>query len=126
DQIQAADEVVQDDEATLQEDVLMDEDLELSEVVVEGSTGPTEAAEIERESVAVTDAVTVEDIARTGDSDVGASLKRVAGVSVQGGRYAVVRGLAARYISNTFNGDLMASTNPYRRDVELDLFPAGI
>lgn len=115
----AADEV-------LEEVAEMPEDEELSDVLVEGAAGPPAAAEIERESVAVTDAVTVQDIARTGDSDVAASLKRVAGVSVQGGRFAVVRGLAARYISNTLNGDLMASTNPYRRDVELDLFPADI
>jgi outer membrane receptor protein involved in Fe transport len=101
------------------------EDIELSEVVVTGATDAA-PAEIERESVAVVEAINVKDLAKTGDSDVAASLKRVVGVSVQGGRFAVVRGLASRYVSNTLNGDLMASTNPYRRDVELDLFPAGI
>lgn len=99
--------------------------ISLDEVVVTGSADSA-AAQIERQSTAVTDALSIADLARTGDSDIAASLKRIAGVSVQGERFAVVRGLAARYLSTTLNGDLMASTNPYRRDVELDLFPASV
>src|SRR5690606_9928416 len=54
------------------------------------------------------------------------ALKRVAGVDVNDGKYAVVRGLDGRYISSTLNGDLMPTTDPLRRDVQLDLFPANI
>ncbi len=99
--------------------------LPLDEVVVTGSADRA-PAEIERRSTAVTDALSIADLAKTGDSDIAASLKRIAGVSVQGDKFPVVRGLAARYIATTLNGDLMASTNPYRRDVELDLFPASV
>jgi len=97
----------------------------VAEVVITGTSAP-KPTDIQRFSSAVTNAISVEQLSQAGDSDVGASLKRVVGVSVQGGRYAVVRGLASRYISTTLNGDLMASTNPYRRDVELDMFPAEI
>lgn len=63
---------------------------------------------------------------RYGDSDVAAALRRLVGVSVTDGRYAVVRGLDGRYIAATLNGNLMPSTDPFRRDVQLDLFPADI
>jgi outer membrane receptor protein involved in Fe transport len=99
----------------------------VEEIVVVGSYKRSAAPiDIKRNSVAVTDAISVEELLKAGDSDVAASLKRVVGVSIQGGRFAIVRGLAGRYISTTLNGDLLASTDPYRRDVELDLFPADI
>ena len=99
----------------------------VEEIVVVGSyKASAKPIDIKRNSVAVTDAISVEELLKAGDSDVAASLKRVVGVSIQGGRFAVVRGLAGRYIATTLNGDLLASTDPYRRDVELDLFPADI
>ena len=41
-------------------------------------------------------------------------------------KYANVRGLDGRYISTEFNGILMPSTDPLRRDIQLDLFPSNI
>ncbi len=98
------------------------------EIVVVSSYNARKAttANIKRFSSAVTDAISVEDLVRAGDSDVAASLKRVVGVSISGGRYAIVRGLDGRYIASTLNGNLLPSTDPFRRDVQLDLFPTDI
>lgn len=97
------------------------------EVVVLGTYKPTEnTADLEKFSVAITDAISIDELLRFGDGDVAASLKRLVGVSITGGRYAVVRGLDGRYISATLNGNLMPSTDPFRRDVQLDLFPSDI
>ncbi len=97
------------------------------EVVVMGAYKPTEnATDLEKFSVAITDAISIDDLLRFGDSDVAATLKRLVGVSVTDGRYAVVRGLDGRYIAATLNGNLMPSTDPFRRDVQLDLFPSDI
>jgi TonB-dependent receptor len=97
------------------------------EVVVLGTYNPSEnAADLEKFSVNITDAIDIDDLLRFGDSDVAAALKRIVGVAVTGGKYANVRGLAGRYISSTLNGSLMPSTDPFRRDVELDLFPSEI
>ena len=63
---------------------------------------------------------------RFGDSDVAAALNRVVGVAVTDNKYATVRGLDGRYISSSLNGLLMPSTDPQRRDVQLDLFPTNI
>lgn len=99
----------------------------IEEIVVLGSFKPrTSSIAIEKSSMAITDAVSIEDLLRSGDSDVSVALKRIVGVSVSGDRYAVVRGLDGRYIASTLNGTLMPSTDPFRRDVQLDLFPSGM
>lgn len=100
----------------------------VQEITVVGTYRPAEktTADIERFSVAVTDAISVDELLRFGDSDVAAALKRIVGISVSGGKYAVVRGLDGRYIAATLNGALMPGTDPFRRDVQLDLFPADI
>jgi TonB-dependent receptor len=97
------------------------------EVVVYGVfRNDSSAATVEKFSVAITDAISIDDLLRSGDSDVASALRRLVGVSVTDGRYAVVRGLDGRYIAATLNGNLMPSTDPFRRDVQLDLFPADI
>lgn len=98
----------------------------IEEVVAVGSYIPSTATAQERDSSAVLDAIGSEQFARFGDSNAASALKRVAGVSVVGGQFAVVRGMQGRYISSTLNGSLMPSTDPMRRDVPLDLFPASV
>ncbi|WP_277289419.1 TonB-dependent receptor [Thalassolituus oleivorans] len=98
----------------------------IEEVVAVGSYIPSTATAQERDSSAVLDAIGSEQMSRFGDSSAASALTRVAGVSVVGGQFAVVRGLAGRYISSTLNGSLMPSTDPMRRDVPLDLFPASV
>jgi hypothetical protein len=98
----------------------------IEEVVAVGSYIPTTATAQERDSSAVLDAIGSEQMARFGDSSAASALKRVAGVSVVGGQFAVVRGLQGRYIASTLNGGSMPSTDPMRRDVPLDLFPASV
>ena len=99
----------------------------IEEVLILGRFDPTDTTiSIERMSTAIVDAIDAEQLARFGDSSAAGALKRVAGVDVNDGKYAVVRGLDGRYISSTLNGDLMPTTDPLRRDVQLDLFPANI
>jgi TonB-dependent receptor len=97
------------------------------ELVVTGTYRRSEdSVSVEKFSAAITSAISIDDLLRSGDSDVAEALKRLVGVSVTDGRYAVVRGLDGRYIAATLNGSLMPSTDPFRRDVQLDLFPADI
>ncbi|ASP39172.1 TonB-dependent receptor [Bacterioplanes sanyensis] len=98
----------------------------IEEVVAVGSFMPTTTTSQERDSSAVLDAIGSEQLSRFGDSSAASALKRVAGVSVVGGQFAVVRGMQGRYISSTLNGSMMPSTDPMRRDVPLDLFPASV
>ncbi|MFP4204092.1 MAG: carboxypeptidase regulatory-like domain-containing protein, partial [Opitutales bacterium] len=82
--------------------------------------------DIRMESDSIIDMLSSEDLSRFADSDVGSAVKRVAGVSVQDGKFAVIRGLEERYSSTLFNGVPVPSPDPERQSVPLDLFPSEI
>ena len=65
-------------------------------------------------------------INKIGASNVGQALQKVAGVSVVGDRYVLVRGLADRYNAVLLNNLPIPSSDPDRRAVNLDLFPGSI
>lgn len=70
--------------------------------------------------------LTIDDIATTGDGDIAAALGRVTGLSVSDGRFVIVRGLNERYSNTLINGSPLASPEPFRRAVPLDLFPTNL
>ena len=103
--------------------------LELAEFVVvepfiEGSL--SSVVELRRESTAVTDVLSAEQISRAGDSDAGSALKRVTGLTLVDGSFIYVRGLGERYSSVLLNGANLPSPDPTRRVLPLDLFPTDI
>lgn len=101
--------------------------LALEEVVVVGVFQAQEsAADLQRYATSIVNAIDVEMLERFGDSDVASALQRVSGISVQEEKYATVRGLDGRYLSSNLNGLLMPSTDPQRRDVQLDLIPTNV
>lgn len=99
---------------------------ELEEVVAIGSYIPNTATAQQRDSSGVLDAIGSEQFSRFGDSNAASALKRVTGVTISGGKYAVVRGLNERYTSVLFNDAMLPSPDPTRRVVPLDIFPSGI
>lgn len=102
--------------------------LNLEAFVVEASTVGDLMKDIDlrMESDALVDVMGTEDLARFAASDVGDALKRVSGVNVVEGRFAVIRGLEDRYSSTLFNGAPIPSSDPLRQSVQLDLFPSDI
>ena len=67
-----------------------------------------------------------EDFSKFVASDVADAVKRVTGVTVQEGGFAVIRGLDERYSSTLFNGAPLPSPDPEKQSVPLDLFPSEI
>ncbi|MDA0814548.1 MAG: carboxypeptidase regulatory-like domain-containing protein, partial [Verrucomicrobia bacterium] len=67
-----------------------------------------------------------EQISKSGSSDVAGAAKRIAGVNVVGGRYAVIRGLGDRYSNTTLNRLIIPSADPSKKAVQLDLFPTDL
>ncbi|MGH9749002.1 MAG: TonB-dependent receptor domain-containing protein [Candidatus Polarisedimenticolia bacterium] len=108
---------------------LAQEVLEIEEMVVTGADALVDSEvgllELRAAAVSVQDAVSSELISKAGVSDAAGALKLVVGASVQGGKYATVRGLSDRYTGTTLNGVRVPSADPRRRSVQLDLFPAG-
>lgn len=78
------------------------------------------------ESPQLVDSISSELMSRAGASDAAAALSFVAGASVEGGRFAVIRGLPDRYVSSQLNGVRLPSADENTRAVELDQFPSTV
>lgn len=76
-------------------------------------------------SLSLTSGLSAEDFAKENVSDAGEALAKVSGANVVDGKFAVVRGLADRYIGTTFNGAQISSAVSDRKAIELDLFPTS-
>ncbi len=74
----------------------------------------------------IVNAVTAEQISRSPDSDAAQAVQRVSGVTVQDGKYVVVRGLGERYTTTSLNGARIPSPEPEKKLVPLDLFPSSL
>lgn len=81
---------------------------------------------IQRKSVSVQDGLSSELMSKIGDSDVGAAMKRVTGVTVRDGKDIYVRGLGNRYSNIQLNGSQVPSTDPNKKQAPTDLFGAGL
>jgi outer membrane receptor protein involved in Fe transport len=84
------------------------------------------ALDEQRNAPGIVSAVSAEQIQRSPDSDAGQAVQRVTGVSVQDGRYVIVRGLGERYTTTSLNGARIPSPEPERKVVPLDLFPSAL
>lgn len=120
---------VKDGEVTLL-DVRMKEESEvLDEIVVTAKTiRNTEAAvlTIQKKSANLLDGISSQTFRKIGDSDAAGAIKRVTGVSVQGGKYVFVRGLGDRYTKSILNGMDIPGLDPDRNTLQMDIFPTNL
>ncbi len=88
----------------------------------------TEAAMqvMQRKSATLLDGISSSQMAALGDSDAASALKRVSGVTVEGGKYIYVRGLGDRYSKTTLNGADIPSLDPNKNTVQMDMFPSNL
>lgn len=81
---------------------------------------------VKRKSANVLDGISAFNLRKIGDSDAASSMKRVSGVSVEGGKYVFVRGLGDRYTKTTLNGVDIPGLDPDRNTLQMDIFPSSI
>lgn len=108
--------------------VLGTETYETEEVVISAkAVTNTEAALLAKrqKSVSVSDAISAEEISKSGSGDAADAMKKVTGASVVGGKYVYVRGLGERYSATTLNGAELPSADPDKKSFQLDLFPSS-
>lgn len=74
----------------------------------------------------VSDTISNEEIKKSVAADAAGALQKVTGVSVVENGYVYVRGLGERYSSTMLNSAMIPTTEPEKRVVPLDLFPAGL
>lgn len=101
----------------------------LSEVTITASASrSTEGAitTIRMNSPSLTDGISATSFKKMGDSDAASSMKRVTGVSVEGGKYVYVRGLGDRYTKTILNGVDIPGLDPDRNTMQMDIFPTNL
>ncbi|MFL2588289.1 MAG: TonB-dependent receptor domain-containing protein [Flavobacteriaceae bacterium] len=81
---------------------------------------------IQKRSVNLIDGLSSQSIRKSGDSDLAAAIKRVPGVSVQGGKFVYVRGLGDRYSKTTLGGLDIPGLDPDKNTLQLDIFPTTL
>lgn len=86
----------------------------------------TALSTIRRKSPNVLDGISASGLKTIGDSDAASSIKRVPGVSVEGGKYVFVRGLGDRYTKTILNGVEIPGLDPDRNAIQMDIFPTNL
>src|SRR5688572_22759965 len=116
--------------ATLEQDIVLSPAtvrLEATVVTADAERGSVNAAlDAQRNATGIVSAITAEQIQRSPDGDAAQAVQRVAGVTVQDGKYVFVRGLGERYTTTALNGARLPSPEPERKVVPLDLFPSSL
>ncbi len=117
-------------EVTILDEISMAEDVQqLEEVVVTAEVLRSSEEGIQtmkRRSANVMDGISAASFRKIGDSDAASAMKRVTGVSVEGGKYVFVRGLGDRYTKTTLNGMDVPGLDPDRNTIQMDIFPTNV
>lgn len=79
-----------------------------------------------QKSVSVSDAISAEQITKSGAGDAADAMTKVTGASVVGGKFVYVRGLGDRYTNTNINGSPLPSPDPDNQSVPLDMVPSGL
>ncbi|RFZ95481.1 hypothetical protein D0C36_08150 [Mucilaginibacter conchicola] len=101
----------------------------LNEVVVQARRNTrTELAVLDERKKAsvIQDAISAQQIERTASITTTQALQRVSGVTVSDDKYVAIRGLGDRSVIGQLNGVRLASSNPDRSAIPLDLVPAAL
>lgn len=103
------------------------ESVTVSGQATEAETASAAAQLVERRRAsAITDNLGGQEMKLNADANAASALQRVTGLSVVDNQYVFVRGLGERYSNTTLNGAMLPSTEPERKVVSLDMFPAGL
>ena len=81
---------------------------------------------VQKKSANTIDGISSAAFKKVGDTNLSSAMKRVTGVTVQGGKYVYVRGLGDRYTKTSMNGMIVPGLDPDRNDVQIDIFPTAI
>ncbi|HCB44965.1 MAG TPA: hypothetical protein DEP37_00905, partial [Algoriphagus sp.] len=111
-------------------DILMaDEASELETVTIAASAiRTTESAlmSVKRNAANLMDGISASSFRQIGDGDAASAVKRVTGVSIEGGKYIYVRGLGDRYTKTVLNGVDIPGLDPDRNSIQMDIFPTNV
>lgn len=102
---------------------------ELEAVVISAEAiRTTEAAlmTVKRNAANLIDGISASSFRQIGDGDAASAIKRVTGVSIEGGKYVYIRGLGDRYTKTILNGLDIPGLDPDRNSIQMDIFPTNV
>jgi len=127
--IQLSEVIVKSNKETFLQVTLKPESNQLEAVVITTTSKKNSEASVlnlQKKSISLVDGLSIQSIKKAGDSDVAGAIKRVPGISVQGGKYIYVRGLGDRYSKTTLNGMELPGLDPDRNTIPMDIFPTNL
>lgn len=122
-------EVEQGDVTLLENLKMKEETAELGAVTVTAAAiRTTESAlmAVKRNAPNLLDGIASSTFRQIGDGDAASAVKRVTGVSIEGGKYIFVRGLGDRYTKTVLNGMDIPGLDPDRNSIQMDIFPTNV
>lgn len=118
------------DQVTFLDGIRLQESVEELEAVVVTANviknSETALLTVKRKSANLLDGISAQNFRKIGDGDAASAVKRVPGVSIEGGKYVYVRGLGDRYTKSILNGVDIPGLDPDRNTLQMDLFPTNI
>ena len=102
---------------------------QLEEVVVTTSAranNEVSVLAVQKRSINLIDGLSSQSIRKSGDTNIASAIKRVPGVSIQGGKFVYVRGLGDRYSKTLLGGLEVPGLDPDRNTLQLDIFPTNL
>lgn len=101
----------------------------IKEVVITGTRkADTQAGLLaqQKKAAQMSDGISAEQISKTPDSDVGATLKRITGVTTVDNKYVVVRSMGERWNTAAMDGINLPSTEAYNNNFSFDIIPTAM
>ncbi|SDC72597.1 TonB-dependent receptor [Algoriphagus faecimaris] len=118
------------DKVTVLNDILMAEEAsELETVTIAAAairTTENALMSVKRNAPNLMDGISASTFRQIGDGDAAGAVKRVTGVSIEGGKYVYVRGLGDRYTKTVLNGVDVPGLDPDRNTIQMDIFPTNV
>ncbi len=111
-------------DVTVQSEVLQTETVTVQAKALQNTEGALLG--LRQKAASVSDAISAEEISKSGSGDAAAAMKKVTGASVVGGKYVYIRGLGERYSATTLNGAELPSADPDKKSFQLDLIPSNM
>ena len=81
---------------------------------------------IQKNSSAISDAISAEVIRRSPDRNTSEVLKRVSGTAIQDNKFVIIRGLAERYNIALLNNSVLPSTEADKKAFAFDIIPSSV
>lgn len=88
----------------------------------------TESALItaQKKAVNIMEGTSAQAMSKVGAGDAAEASSKIAGVSIEGGKYVFVRGLGDRYTKTVLNGMELPGLDPDKNTVQMDIFPTSL